>query len=167
MDVAGDAELDGQGRHVFRKFTTGCRLEGPHTPLYPFGHGLGYGAIEYGAIEVDRTVLRGTGDALTASIAVRNTGGIAAEEVVQLYVGDPVAGRSRPVRELKAFQKIALAPGEERRASFRITTADLRYFRADRLAAPKHLWEPGKFVVQIGPGSQQLAAVEIEWRADE
>src|SRR3546814_14377671 len=59
IDVAGDHEADGQGRRVFRKFTTACRLEGPHTPLYPFGHGLGYSVFEYGALEPDQSVLRG------------------------------------------------------------------------------------------------------------
>jgi beta-glucosidase len=87
--------------------------------------------------------------------------------VVQLYIGDPVAGRSRPVRELKDFRKVALAPGETKRVGFRVTVEQLRYVRADRLAAPKPVWEPGRFVVELGPSSEHLAAVEIEWRADE
>ena len=78
-----------------------------------------------------------------------------------------VASRSRPLRELKGFEKIALQPGEEKRVSFRITAADLRFFRADRLAAPEHVWEPGTFVVQVGPNSESLSAVSIEWRADQ
>jgi beta-glucosidase len=166
IDVAGDHEVDGQGRRVFRKFTTACRLEGPHTPLYPFGHGLGYSAFEYGALELDRTVLHGEGDTLNATITLRNAGAVAGEEIVQLYISDPVASRSRPLRELKGFQKILLRPGEERRVSFTITVAELRFFRAESLAAPEHLWEPGTFIVQIGASSQQLAAATIEWRAD-
>src|SRR3546814_4570490 len=74
IDVAGDHEADGQGRRVFRKFTTACRLEGPHTPLYPFGHGLGYSVFEYGALELDKSVLRCENDRLTASVTVRNAG---------------------------------------------------------------------------------------------
>jgi beta-glucosidase len=167
LDVAGDAEVDAAGRRVFRKFTTACRLEGPHTPLYPFGHGLTYGTVDYGAPEVDRTVLRGADDMLDVAITVRNTGRVPVEEVVQLYIGDPVAGRSRPVRELKDFQKVALAPGEAKRVGFRITVDQLRYICADRLAAPNRVWEPGRFVVEIGSSSQRLAAVEVEWRADE
>jgi len=166
IDVAGDHEVDGQGRRVFRKFTTACRLEGPHTPLYPFGHGLGYSAFEYGALELDRTVLHGEGDTLSATITLRNAGAVAGEEIVQLYISDPVASRSRPLRELKGFQKIQLRPGEERRVSFTITVAELKFFRAESLAAPEHLWEPGTFIVQIGASSQQLAAATIEWRAD-
>jgi beta-glucosidase len=84
---------------------------------------------------------------------------------VQLYIGDPVASRSRPVRELKDFRKVKLEPGEERRVSFRITTASLRFFRAERLAEPEELWEPGTFIVHIGTNSQALASAEIEWRA--
>jgi beta-glucosidase len=166
IDIPGDDEVDGEGRHVFRKFTTGCRLEGPHTPLYPFGHGLGYSAFEYGAIELDRTAMSGEKDSLSATITVRNAGSVAGEEIVELYITDPVASRSRPVRELKGFQKILLQPGEERNVSFAITVADLRFARADRLGAPEHVWEPGAFVVQLGPSSQVLSAAAIEWEAD-
>ncbi len=165
IDVAGDGEVDGQGRHVFRKFTTACRLEGPSTPLYPFGHGLGYSPFEYGALELDKTVLRGESDVLTATVAVRNSGSHPGEEVVQLYISDPVASRSRPLRELKGFQKILLQPGEAQRVRFAITVADLRFFRAERLAAPELLWEPGTFVVQIGPNAQDHCAGTVEWQA--
>jgi len=166
LDVAGDEEIDSSGRHVFRKFTTACRLEGPHTPLYPFGHGLSYSTFDYGALSLDKTALRGERDTLTAAVTVRNTGARAAEEIVQLYISDPVAGRSRRVRELKGFQKVQLQPGEERRVSFRIAIDQLRYFRAERLAAPEHVFEPGAFIVQIGPSSQNLAAAGIEWCAE-
>ncbi len=167
IDVAGDAEVDGHGRHVFRKFTTACRIEGPSTPLYPFGHGLGYSAFAYGAIELDKAALRGKADVLTASATLRNIGAVAGEEIVQLYVGDPVASRSRPVRELKGFQKILLEPGEERRVSFRLSAADLAFYQAERLAEPKPVIEPGRFVVEIGPDSATLAAGYFDWRSDE
>jgi beta-glucosidase len=165
IDVAGDSEVDRHGKRVFRKFTTACRLEGPHTPLYPFGYGLSYSAFDYGEISVDKAELRGD-DTLLASINVCNSGNVAGEEIVQLYVGDPVASRSRPVRELKHFRKIALRPGEERRVSFAVSAADLTYFRADRLAEPETVSEPGAFVIEIGANSQELSAVRIEWRDD-
>ena len=165
IDVAGDTEVDRAGKRVFRKFTTACRLEGPHTPLYPFGHGLSYSAFDYGHLAVDKTELRGK-DTLQASISVRNSGSVAGEEIVQLYIGDPAASRSRPVRELKHFRKIMLQPGEERRVSFTVTTADLTYFRADRLAEPEPIWEAGTFVIEIGPNAQDVSAVRVEWRAD-
>ncbi len=165
VDVAGDTEVDHAGRRVFRKFTTACRIDGPHTPLYPFGHGLGYGTVEYGAIEIDKPVLTGDDDTLTASVTIRNAGTVAAEEIVQLYIGDPVASRSRPLRELKGFRKVPLQPGAQRRVAFTITTADLRFFRADRLSEADAVWEPGTFVIEIGPDSQTLSAAAVEWRA--
>jgi beta-glucosidase len=167
IDVAGDAEVDHDGRHVFRKFTTACRLEGPHTPLYPFGHGLGYSAFDYGAPALSKSVLRGESDALTVTIIVRNTGRVVGKEIVQLYIGDPVASRSRPVRELKAFRNIVLRPGEERSVIFRVTVADLRFFRAERLAAPEHVREPGVFRIEIGASSQLLSSTSIEWQGEE
>ena len=166
LDVGGDSERDAQGRPVFRKFTTACRLEGPATPLYPFGHGLSYSAFAYGDVALDRSELDGEDAVLTARVSVRNTGAVPAEEIVQLYIGDPVASRSRPVRELKGFQKIALAPGESRQVSFRITADDLRYYRADRLAAPEYVFEPGEFVIGIGGSSENLGTQPLVWRCD-
>ena len=166
IDVAGDAEVNRHRRPVFRKFTTACRLEGPHTPLYPFGHGLSYATFEYGPLQLDRTALSGERDVLNAAVTVRNTGAIAGDEIVQLYIGDPVASRSRPVRELKGFQKIALQPGEERLVSFRITADDLRFFRAETLTSAEHVFEPGVFVIQIGPSSDVGSTATIAWRAD-
>lgn len=166
IDAAGDQEVDAAGRRVFRKFTTACRLEGPYTPLYPFGHGLSYCRFDYGALVLDKTELRGEGDRLKASVTLRNAGPVAGEEIVQLYIGDPVASRSRPVRELKGFQKVSLQPGEERQVTFTITVDELRFFRAERLGAPEEVWEPGTFVIEVGPSSRQLAAATIEWRAE-
>lgn len=166
IDVAGDEEADTSGRRVFRKFTTACRLEGAHTPLYPFGYGLSYSTFEYGEVEISRTLLRGQHDSLDAVITVRNTGSFAAEEIVQLYISDPIASRSRPVRELKGFQKISLQPGEARRVVFRITGEQLKFYRADRLALPEEVIEPGTFVIQIGRSSQEFASAMIEWRAE-
>ena len=166
LDVPGDRETDAAGVHVFRKFTTACRLEGPAAPLYPFGYGLSYSTFEYGAIELDKTTLHGESDFLTATMPVRNNGTVVGEEIVQLYIGDPVASRSRPVRELKGFQKIALRPGETRTVRFRITTDDLRFFRADRLAAPELIWEPGAFVIEIGPSSDKLSGASVVWQPE-
>jgi len=165
IDVPGDQETDSSGRRVFRKFTTACRLEGAHTPLYPFGHGIGYSAFEYGALELDKTVLHGDDDEFHATIPVHNTGPVAGEEIVQLYIGDPVASRSRPVRELKGFRKVLLACGENRQVTFKITAADLRFFRSDRISAAEHVWEPGTFLIEIGPNSQLLKTAAVEWKA--
>jgi beta-glucosidase len=163
IDVAGDAEQT-KGKRAFRKFTTACRLEGPHTPLYPFGHGLSYAVFGYGDPMLSKTVLRGDADTLDVFVTVRNAGSRAGDEIVQLYVSDPVADRSRPVRELKAFQKIRLEAGEERRVTFRITATDLGYIQAERLAEPRQVCEPGKFVVEVGPSSAELSGASFEWR---
>jgi beta-glucosidase len=165
IDVPGDAEIDRSGRHVFRKFTTACRIEGSHTPLYRFGHGLSYTTFAYGVVELEKTLLRGEGDVLNASITVRNTGPAAGEEIVQLYINDPVASRSRPVRELKGFKKILLQPGEQQRVHFRITIDDLRFSRGDSLTAPEQVFEPGTFFIQIGPSLDALSVAAIKWRA--
>ena len=164
IDVGGDREVDSEGRHVFRKFTTACRLEGPHTPLYPFGYGLSYSAFQYAGLTLDKSILDGDGDALQAAVTVGNNGPVAGEEIVQLYISDPVASRSRPVRELKQFQKVLLAPGEERRVSFKITVDDLRFWRAECLAEAELLWEPGRFLIQVGGSSDDLLTAAVEWR---
>jgi beta-glucosidase len=165
IDVPGDAEIDRSGRHVFRKFTTACRIEGSHTPLYRFGHGLSYTTFAYGVVELEKTLLRSEGDVLNASITVRNTGPAAGEEIVQLYINDPVASRSRPVRELKGFRKILLQPDEQQRVHFRITIDDLRFSRGDSLTAPEQVFEPGTFFIQIGRSSDALSVAAIKWRA--
>jgi beta-glucosidase len=165
IDIQGDAERNSRGRHVFRKFTTACRIEGPHTPLYPFGHGLSYGRFKYGDIQTDKQDLYGESDILTVSIPLRNAGTSAGEEVVQLYITDPVASRSRPVRELKGVRKIALRAGEQQRVSFKITADMMRFFRADRLAIPEHVFEPGAFIIQIGGSSDALSEARVEWHA--
>ena len=105
-------------------------------PLYPFGHGLSYTTFEYSDLQVSAT---------GASVVVRNAGDRAGEEVVQLYISDPVASVSRPLKELKGFRRIALKPGESRRVTFAITTESLRFW------GPKG-WtvEPGEFVVRVG-----------------
>jgi beta-glucosidase len=163
IDVEGDSELDDRGRHVFRKFTTACRVEGPHTPLYPFGYGRSYSTFQYATIELDKTELRGETDFLTASITIYNDAPVTGEEIVQLYVRDVVASRSRPVRELKGFKKIQLRPAESQRVSFRITPELLTFVRADRLAAPERVLEPGTFLVQIGPNSETLSSATVAW----
>jgi len=167
IDVAGDNEVDNEGGRVFRKFTTACRLEGPHTPLYPFGYGLSYSTFDYGKLDLDQKAVRGEGATVQASVTVRNTSPVAGEEIVQLYISDPVASRSRPVRELKGFQKVHLKPGEQRVVRFKITVDELRFFKADRLAGFESVWEPGRFFIQVGPNSQVLSTDSIEWHADQ
>jgi len=99
------------------------------TPLFPFGHGLGYSRFEYSDLTVDRSSI-GAGEALTVSVEVTNAGGRTADEVVQLYIHQRYGSASRPVRELKGFQRISLGAGESRRVEFPLGPAELRYWNA-------------------------------------
>ena len=92
------------------KFTSKY-LDISNDPLYPFGYGLSYTTFEYGDIKLSKSKLKGD-EKLTVSVTLTNTGKVAGEEVVQLYIQDPAASISRPVKELKNFKKVFLQPGE-------------------------------------------------------
>ena len=109
-------------------------------PLYPFGFGLTYTRFEYSNLKVD---------GMTVSADIRNAGSRAGDEVVQLYVNDPVASVSRPVRELRGFQRVTLAPGETKRVSFTIERSDLQFW-----SNGKWVVEPGTFRVWIAPDAE-------------
>ncbi|GGC54592.1 glycoside hydrolase family 3 N-terminal domain-containing protein [Chelatococcus reniformis] len=123
-------------------------LDGEHTPLFPFGWGLSYGAVRYGELHLDQSELSGA-DTLRATVTVTNTGRRTIREVVQLYVHDAVASRSRPVRELKAFAKVALAPGESRDVVLSVPVVALG-FHDD---AGIYRVEPGAFDAFVGGSS--------------
>jgi len=133
-------------------------LDVPNEPLYPFGYGLSYTTFAYGDIQLERTNLVGD-QTLTASVTVTNTGNYAGEEIVQLYISDPVASVTRSVEDLRGFQKISLQPGENRVVTFKITTDDLKFYNAEL----KHDWEPGEFVIRIGANSSQLKSASVHW----
>lgn len=139
------------------KFTSKY-LDIPNEPLFPFGYGLSYTTFEYGDVVLNKTNLKGN-ETLSAKIKVTNTGKVAGEEVVQLYIADPVASVSRSVKDLKGFQKISLNPGETKEVEFKITTEKLKFFNSDL----KYDWEPGEFVVQIGTNSQDVKQAKCEW----
>jgi len=117
-------------------------------PLYPFGHGLSYTRFTYSAPRVAATV--GWDETIVVSANVTNTGDIAGEEVVQLYIHDRVASRVRPVRELKAFRKILLAPGASEDVAFELTRADLAFTHRDGRTFEA---EPGEFLVWVAGSS--------------
>jgi beta-glucosidase len=121
----------------------------PNSALYPFGHGLTYGRIEYGDLALSAPALPMNGEiAVTARIT--NRGKRSAEEVVQLYVHDRTASVTRPVRELKAFRKVALAPGESEVVRFILRANDLAFYgRGNRLTV-----EPGTFDVWVAPSAE-------------
>src|SRR6202012_116787 len=111
-----------------------------NAPLYPFGYGLSYTTFNYSDVKLSKTNLKGN-ETLTATVTVTNTGKLAGEEVVQLYISDPVASISRSVEELKGFKKISLQPGEQKEVSFNITTNNLKFYNTSL----KYDWEPGEF----------------------
>ena len=121
----------------------------PNSPRYVFGYGLSYTSFQYGAVQLSTNTLS-TDQKLQAKITLTNTGKYAGEEVVQLYVQDVVASIVRPVRELKAFEKVLLKPGESREITFTLDARDLSFYN-DNLEL---VAEPGTFHLYIGGNSQ-------------
>ncbi len=109
-------------------YDKGNYVDGPNAALFPFGFGLAYTTFEYGKVQLDISKLK-IGGTIRAQVTVKNTGRRAGEEVVQLYLNDPVCSAGpRPVRELKGFRKILLQPGETRNVSFTLTSPDLGFY---------------------------------------
>jgi beta-glucosidase len=133
-------------------------LDISNDPVYPFGYGLSYTTFEYGNIKLNKMQLKGD-ETLTASVSVTNTGKVAGEEVIQLYIQDPVASISRPVKELKNYRKVMLQPGEKKNINIDITTNDLKFYNSDL----KYDWEPGDFIIYIGSNSRDVKSVKINW----
>ena len=113
-------------------------------PKYAFGYGLSYSAFEYSPVTLSSKTLR-KGQTLEASVTVTNTGKVAGTETVQLYIRDLFASVVRPVKELKGFQQVKLAPGESRMVRFKITVDDLRFYNEQL----QYIWEPGAFKIYI------------------
>ena len=139
------------------KYTTKY-IDSPNEPLYPFGYGLSYTTFEYGDISLSKNELKGE-EKLTVSVNIKNTGKYKGEEVVQLYISDPVASISRSVKELKGFQKIMLAPGESKDVKFTVTPELLKFYNSNL----EYNWEPGVFEVQIGGNSRDVKKVKFNW----
>jgi len=125
-------------------------LDVPNSPLYPFGYGLSYSTFSYSELKLDKSTLSASGP-VNASITVTNTGNFAGEEVVQLYLRDLVGSVTRPVLELKGYQKLMLKKGESKVVNFRITLEDCKFYNSDL----KWVAEPGEFKVFVGPNSKE------------
>lgn len=126
-------------------------LDVRNDPLYPFGYGLTYTTFEYGEPRLSAKTMPADGS-LTLTVNVRNTGSREAVETVQLYIRDLVASVSRPVKELKGFERIALKAGESRDVTFTVTPDMLKFYNAEL----KHVLEPGDFEVMVGPNSRDV-----------
>lgn len=131
----------------FQKFTSNY-LDVSNDPLFPFGYGLSYTSFAYSDIKLSSSTMK-PGQTIKASVTVSNTGNYNGEEVVQLYIYDPVATISQPLKKLKGFQKIFLKKGEQKEVTFNITVEELKFFNADL----KWVAERGAFKVYIGTSS--------------
>jgi beta-glucosidase len=137
------------------RYTTGY-IDEAHTPLYPFGHGLSYTTFAYDALVLSEPKMTIKG-AIDIDVTVRNTGSRTGSEVVQLYTRQLVASRSRPVKELRAFEKVTLRPGEVRALRFRLNAQDLG-FHDD---AGRYVVEAAPFKVFAGGSSETAVATDF------
>lgn len=139
----------------FEKFRSNY-LDVDNDPLYPFGYGLSYTTFSYSDIDLSHSSMDMNGS-LTAAVEVTNTGTWPGTEVVQLYIRDVVGSSTRPVKELKGFEKIFLQPGEMKFVRFKIAPEMLRYYNYDlQLVA-----EPGDFEVMIGTNSRDVKTAKF------
>jgi beta-glucosidase len=126
-------------------------IDEPIHPLFAFGHGLSYSSFSYSDLKQSRTTLV-PGERIDISVVVENTGSMQADEVVQLYIRDPIASIARPVQELRGFQRIALAPGKKKRVTFSLGPEQFAFFDT------RGRWtvEPGRIDFMIGASSTDL-----------
>ena len=142
----------------FEKFRSNY-LDVDNDALYPFGYGLSYTTFRFSDITLNRSSI-GMDNELVASVTVTNTGDRAGSEVVQLYIRDLVGSVTRPVKELKGFEKIYLQPNESRTVRFTIAPEMLKFYNADL----KFVAEPGDFDVMIGPDSRNVKTARFTLR---
>ncbi|MFN0254671.1 beta-glucosidase BglX [Pedobacter ureilyticus] len=132
-------------------------LDVTNDPLYPFGFGLSYTTFNYGDVKISNNTLK-PGQKITVTTTVTNSGSVAGEEVVQLYVRDLVGTSTRPVKELKGFQKISLQPGETKTVSFSISEDMLRFYNSQL----KFVSEAGDFKAFVGTNSRDVKEVDFK-----
>ena len=139
----------------FKKFES-YYLDVPNSPLFPFGYGLSYTNFEYKNLKLDRSIFT-EGEALHVSVEVTNAGNYDGEEIVQLYVRDLVASITRPLKELKGFEKISVAKGETKKVTFKLTANDLAFYHQDMSISA----EPGDFEVFVGTSSSDVQSASF------
>jgi len=132
-------------------------LDASNDPLYPFGYGLSYTIFSYSDISLSNKTVNPNGK-ITATVIVTNTGTVTGKETVQLYIRDMVGSIARPVKELKGFQQVTLAPGESKKVSFTISVSDLKFYNSDL----KYVYEPGNFKVFIGTNSRDVKEADFQ-----
>jgi beta-glucosidase len=132
-------------------------LDVPWTPQFPFGYGLSYTQFKISNLQLSALQI-GLTDKLTVTADVHNAGSRAGDEVVQLYIRDVAASVTRPVKELKGFQRITLQPGETKRVQFKLGPDQLGFY--NRMM--RFVVEPGEFRVMVGPNSENLIQATLE-----
>jgi beta-glucosidase len=120
-------------------------------PRYEFGYGLSYTSFSYSNVSLNKNTIKAN-ETMTATVTVTNTGQYDGEEVVQLYIRDLIGSITRPVKELKGFQKIKLKAGESKKVTFTITVNDLKFYNSEL----KYIAEPGDFKIFIGGNSRDV-----------
>jgi beta-glucosidase len=140
----------------FSKFRSGY-LDVSNDPLYPFGFGLSYTTFSYSDIKLSATSFK-PGQSIMAKVTVTNTGSLEGKETVQLYTRDLVGSSTRPVKELKGFQKISLKPGESKDVTFTVKEDDLKFYNSNL----KYVAEPGDFKLFIGSNSRDVKETQFK-----
>ncbi|WP_437918623.1 beta-glucosidase BglX [Sphingobacterium sp. LRF_L2] len=139
----------------FQKFRSNY-IDVSNEPLYPFGYGLSYSSFAYGDILLSKNTMTAA-DKITATVQVKNTGNYDGEDVVQLYLRDVYASVTRPIKELKGFQKVFLKKGEVRNISFEISIEDLKFYDNSL----QFVAEPGDFKLYVGPNSRDVKETQF------
>ena len=142
---------------TFEKFRSNY-LDECNTPLYPFGFGLSYTQFGYSDVSVSNVKPVGN-TPIEASVTLTNNGKYEGAEIVQLYIRDLVGSNTRPVKELKGFQKVYLKAGESKKVTFKISPEDLKFFNNQL----KYDWEAGDFDIMIGTSSSEVKTTRVNW----
>ncbi|MCK5226450.1 MAG: glycoside hydrolase family 3 C-terminal domain-containing protein, partial [Planctomycetes bacterium] len=145
------------GRPPSEVYHTSKYIDSHWTPLYPFGYGLSYTTFHYSNLKVSSDKIS-MEQSVNISVDVKNTGKRSGEEIVQLYIRDVVGSVTRPVKELKGFEKISLEPGEKKTVSFTLTAEQLKFYNIDN----QFVAEPGTFKVMVGRNSIDCMESEFE-----
>lgn len=149
--------LENTEKCKFEKFRSNY-LDECNTPLYPFGFGLSYTNFGYSDVSVSNAKPTGN-TAIEASVTLTNNGKYDGAEVVQLYIRDLVGSITRPVKELKGFQKVYLKAGESKKVTFKILPEDLKFYNNQL----KYDWEAGDFDIMIGSNSHDVKTTRVNW----
>ncbi|ACU06295.1 glycoside hydrolase family 3 N-terminal domain-containing protein [Pedobacter heparinus] len=123
---------------------------------YPFGYGISYTQFKYGVPKLSKASMKAS-ETVFAEIEVTNTGKVAGDEIVQLYLRDDISSLARPIKELKGFKRISLRPGETQKISLPISSRSLEFWKDG-----KWITEPGSFTVMMGPNSEELKTIKLE-----